>query len=403
MTPEPTSPSLMATYAPAPVRFVSGRGTELFDDEGRRYLDFLAGIAVVSLGHCNKHVVDAIAQQAARLMHVSNLFHNELNERLARDLDRLVGDGSPAGGQVFFSNSGAEANECAIKLARRVGGPGRYVVVSALGSFHGRTLATLAATGQPRKHEAFLPLPEGFRSVAYGDLGALEDAVASPSVAAVLLEAIQGEAGVVVPPAGYLTAVRRVCDEHGILLMLDEIQTGLARTGRWFAFQHEAIGPDVVTVAKSLGNGMPIGACWARRDVAAAFVAGDHGSTFGGQPLACAAGIATLAELEAIDAPGLARRTGAYLAQRLEALAGVASVRGKGLLLAAVLEPGLDASEVARSALRLGLVLNAPVPGVLRLAPPLTVSTAEVDQAVGMLGAALESVSNVGTREGGQK
>ena len=403
MTPEPTSPSLMATYAPAPVRFVSGRGTELFDDEGRRYLDFLAGIAVVSLGHCNKHVVDAIAQQAARLMHVSNLFHNELNERLARDLDRLVGDGSPAGGQVFFSNSGAEANECAIKLARRVGGPGRYVVVSALGSFHGRTLATLAATGQPRKHEAFLPLPEGFRSVAYGDLGALEDAVASPSVAAVLLEAIQGEAGVVVPPAGYLTAVRRVCDEHGILLMLDEIQTGLARTGRWFAFQHEAIGPDVVTVAKSLGNGMPIGACWARRDVATAFVAGDHGSTFGGQPLACAAGIATLAELEAIDAPGLARRTGAYLAQRLEALAGVASVRGKGLLLAAVLEPGLDASEVARSALRLGLVLNAPVPGVLRLAPPLTVSTAEVDQAVGMLGAALESVSNVGTREGGQK
>jgi acetylornithine/N-succinyldiaminopimelate aminotransferase len=403
VTPEPTSPSLMATYAPAPVRFVSGRGTELFDDEGRRYLDFLAGIAVVSLGHCNKHVVDAIAQQAARLMHVSNLFHNELNERLARDLDRLVGDGSPAGGQVFFSNSGAEANECAIKLARRVGGPGRYVVVSALGSFHGRTLATLAATGQPRKHEAFLPLPEGFRSVAYGDLGALEDAVASPSVAAVLLEAIQGEAGVVVPPAGYLTAVRRVCDEHGILLMLDEIQTGLARTGRWFAFQHEAIGPDVVTVAKSLGNGMPIGACWARRDVAAAFVAGDHGSTFGGQPLACAAGIATLAELEAIDAPGLARRTGAYLAQRLEALAGVASVRGKGLLLAAVLEPGLDASEVARSALRLGLVLNAPVPGVLRLAPPLTVSTAEVDQAVGMLGAALESVSNVGTREGGQK
>ena len=403
MTPEPTSPSLMATYAPAPVRFVSGRGTELFDDEGRRYLDFLAGIAVVSLGHCNKHVVDAIAQQAARLMHVSNLFHNELNERLARDLDRLVGDGSPAGGQVFFSNSGAEANECAIKLARRVGGPGRYVVVSALGSFHGRTLATLAATGQPRKHEAFLPLPEGFRSVAYGDLGALEDAVASPSVAAVLLEAIQGEAGVVVPPVGYLTAVRRVCDEHGILLMLDEIQTGLARTGRWFAFQHEAIGPDVVTVAKSLGNGMPIGACWARRDVATAFVAGDHGSTFGGQPLACAAGIATLAELEAIDAPGLARRTGAYLAQRLEALAGVASVRGKGLLLAAVLEPGLDASEVARSALRLGLVLNAPVPGVLRLAPPLTVSTAEVDQAVGMLGAALESVSNVGTREGGQK
>jgi acetylornithine/N-succinyldiaminopimelate aminotransferase len=402
MTREPTSPTLMATYAPAPVRFVSGRGTELFDDEGRRYLDFLAGIAVVSLGHSNERVTGAIAQQAARLMHVSNLFHNELNERLACALDRLVGDGSAAGGQVFFSNSGAEANECAIKLARRVGGPGRYVVISALGSFHGRTLATLAATGQPKKHEAFRPLPEGFRSVPYGDLGALEQAVAPASVTAVLLEAIEGEAGVIVPPAGYLTAVRRLCDERGILLMLDEIQTGLGRTGRWFAFQHEAIRPDVVTVAKSLGNGMPIGACWARRDIAAAFVAGDHGSTFGGQPLACAAGIATLAELEAIDAPGLAERTGAYLERRLGALAGVASVRGKGLLLAAILEPGLDATEVTRSALGLGLVLNAPVPGVLRLAPPLTVSIAEVDEAVGILGVALESVGSADTGGGGR-
>ena len=402
MTPEATSPTLMPTYAPAPVRFVSGRGTELFSDEGRRYLDFLAGIAVVSLGHANARVGDAIARQAARLMHVSNLFHNELNERLACELDRLVGDGSAAGGQVFFANSGAEANECAIKLARRVGGPGRYVVISALGSFHGRTLATLAATGQPKKHEAFRPLPEGFTSVPYGDVGALADAVASPAVTAVLLEAIQGEAGVVVPPAGYLAAVRRLCDQRGILLMLDEIQTGLGRTGRWFAFQHEAVCPDVVTIAKSLGNGMPIGACWARRDLAAAFVAGDHGSTFGGQPLACAAGIATLAELEAVDGPRLARQTGAYLAQRLEALAGVASVRGKGLLLGAVLEPGLDAGEVTRLALRLGLVLNSPVPGVLRLAPPLTVSTAEVDEAVGMIAAALAYASGARTGEGGQ-
>lgn len=403
MKAEPTSPTLMTTYSPAPVRFVSGRGTELFDDEGRRYLDFLAGIAVVSLGHANERVADAIAGQAGRLMHVSNLFHNGLNERLARDLDRLVGDGSPSGGKVFFANSGAEANECAIKLARRAGGPGRYVVISALGSFHGRTLATLAATGQPKKHEAFRPLPEGFRSVAYGDVGALEDALVAPSVAAVLLEAIQGEAGVVVPPVGYLAEVRRVCDERGVLLMLDEIQTGLGRTGRWFAFQREAILPDVVTVAKSLGNGMPIGACWARGQVAAAFVAGDHGSTFGGQPLACAAGIATIAELEAIDAPALAERTGAYLAQRLGSLAGVASVRGAGLLLGAVLEPGLDAGEVTRSALSLGLVVNAPAPGVLRLAPPLTVTTTEVDEAVGILGAALGSVSGVETRKGGQE
>jgi len=393
----------MPTYAPAPVRFVSGRGTELFDDLGRRYLDFLAGIAVVSLGHCNERVSGAIAHQAARLMHVSNLFHNELNERLALDLDRLVGDGSPAGGQVFFSNSGAEANECAIKLARRAGGHGRYVVVSASGSFHGRTLATLAATGQSAKHEGFRPLPEGFQSVAYGEIGALEEAVGSPCVTAVLLEAIQGEAGVIVPPAGYLAAVRRVCDERGILLMLDEIQTGLARTGRWFAFQHEAIDPDVVTVAKSLGNGMPIGACWARREVAAAFVAGDHGSTFGGQPLACAAGLATLAELEAIDGPGLAERTGAYLARRLGSLAGVAWVRGKGLLLAAVLEPGFDAAQVTREALHLGLVVNAPAPQVLRLAPPLTVSLAEVDEAIALLGQALAGVAGTPTIQGGQR
>ena len=391
MTSLPTAPMLMPTYAPAPVRFVSGRGTELFDDEGRRYLDFLGGIAVVAVGHSNPRVAEAVGGQAARLMHVSNLFGNELNERLAADLDRLIGDGSPAGGQVFFANSGAEANECAIKLARRVGGGTRFVVLSALGSFHGRTLATLAATGQPKKHAPFQPLPEGFRNVAYGDVGALEAAADPDSVTAILLEAMEGEAGVVVPPPGYLAAVRRLCDERGILLILDEVQTGLGRTGRWFAFQHEAVHPDIVTVAKSLGNGMPIGACWARREVAAAFVPGDHGSTFGGQPLACAAALATLAELESIDAPGLAMRTGSYLAARLEALPGVAAVRGKGLLLASVLDPGLDAAEITAAALRNGLVVNAPVAGVLRLAPPLTVSIAEVDEAMGILGDVLAS------------
>jgi acetylornithine/N-succinyldiaminopimelate aminotransferase len=391
MTTVPASPTLMSTYAPAPVRFVSGRGTELFDDEGRRYLDFLAGIAVVSLGHANPRVAAAIGEQAGRLMHVSNLFYNELAERLASELDLLIGDGSPAGGQVFFANSGAEANECAIKLARRAGGAGRHVVVSALGSFHGRTLATLAATGQPKKHGPFQPLPEGFRHVAYGDIAALEEATRNESVTAVLLEAIEGEAGVVVPPDGYLAATRALCDERGILLMLDEVQTGLGRTGRWFGFQHEGILPDVVTVAKSLGNGMPIGACWARREVAAAFSPGDHGSTFGGQPLACSAALATLGELQAIDAPGLARRTGKYLAERLEALTGVSAVRGKGLLLAAVLEPGLDSAEITADALEHGLVVNAPAPGVLRFAPPLTVSTREVDEAMGILGPVLEA------------
>jgi len=397
----PDSPTLMATYARAPVSFVSGRGTELFDDQGRRYLDFLAGIAVVSLGHANPRVTDAIAAQAARLTHVSNLFYNELAEPLAAQLDRLVGDGSPANGQVFFANSGAEANECAIKLARRWGGQGRYVVISALGSFHGRTLATLAATGQPKKHESFQPLPVGFENVPYGDMDALERAAGAEGVTAVMLEAIQGEAGVVVPPPGYLAAVRRLCDEREILLILDEVQTGLGRTGRWFAFQRESILPDIVTVAKSLGNGMPIGACWARRDVAAAFSPGDHGSTFGGQPLACAAALATLAELEAMDAPSIATRTGSYLSDSLTALEGVASVRGEGLLLGAVLEPGLDASEVAGAALGLGLVVNVPVPGVLRLAPPLTVSLAEVDEAVGMLRMALESATRTMASTGG--
>jgi predicted acetylornithine/succinylornithine family transaminase len=391
MTAGPIAPTLMATYSPAPVTFVKGRGSELFDDAGRRYLDFLAGIAVVSLGHSNERVAGAVADQAARLSHVSNLFHNELAEPLARELDRLVGDGAPAGGQVFFANSGAEANECAIKLARRLGGPARHVVVSALGSFHGRTLATLAATGQPKKHEAFRPLPEGFLNVAYGDVGALAQVLASESVAAVLLEVIQGEAGVVVPPDGYIAAVRQMCDERGILLALDEVQTGLGRTGRWFAFQHEGVSPDIVTVAKSLGNGMPIGACWARREVAAAFVPGDHGSTFGGQPLACAAALATIAELKAVDGPGLASRTGAYLAERLGELDGVLEVRGRGLLLAAVLEPGLDAAQITSAALGNGLVVNAPVPGVLRLAPPLTVSISEVDEAVGILAGVLEA------------
>ncbi len=398
----PESPTLMTTYARAPVKFVSGSGTELFDDEGRRYLDFLGGIAVVTLGHANPQVTQAIAAQAARLTHVSNLFHNELAEPLAVKLDRLVGDGSPAGGQVFFANSGAEANECAIKLARRWGGQGRYVVVSALGSFHGRTLATLAATGQPKKHEAFQPLPEGFENVAYDDLAALERATGSATVAAVILEAIQGEAGVVVPQSGYLAAVRQLCDEREILLILDEVQTGLGRTGRWFAFQREAIVPDVVTVAKSLGNGMPIGACWAQRDIAAAFAPGDHGSTFGGQPLACAAALATLGELEAIDAPSVATRTGAYLTERLTSLDGVARVRGEGLLLGAVLEPGLDATEVVTAALRLGLVVNVPVPGVLRFAPPLTVSLAEVDEAVAILRVALESATRTMASSGGR-
>ncbi|HXY42672.1 MAG TPA: acetylornithine transaminase [Acidimicrobiales bacterium] len=384
--------ALMQTYAAAPVTFVSGSGTVLRDSDGKEYLDFLSGLAVTSLGHAHPRVAAAVERQSKRLVHVSNLFGNELGDRLARTLDRLVGDGTAAGGRVFFANSGAEANECAIKLARRYfsrstppGESARHVVVSAWGSFHGRTLATLHATGQSEKHAGFEPMPEGFEHVGFGDVPALEEATSGAKVAAVLLEAIQGEGGVVPAPPGYLKAVRDLCDERGILLIADEIQTGLGRTGRWFAFQRAGIRPDIVTVAKALGNGFPIGACWARAEVAGAFQPGDHGSTFGGQPLACAAALATLEVMEEIDAPSLAARAGARLADGLGGIDGVSEVRGEGLLLAAVLAPGIDAKAVVAAALTRGLVVNAPVAGVVRLAPPLTVSDAEIDQAVAIL------------------
>ena len=290
---------LMPTYPIPTVQFVRGSGTELWDRDGRRYLDFLAGLAVVSLGHANAEVADAIADQARRLVHVSNLYGTEPGAAVAQTLDRLLG----GGGQVFFCNSGAEANEAALKLARKWGGRGKYQVISAYGSFHGRTLATLHATGQPQKHEPFQPLPEGFRHVVWNDLDALESAI-DPSVAAVLLEPVQGEGGVNPATTEYFAGVRQLCDERGLLFMVDEVQTGLGRTGAWFGHQHFGVVPDVVTMAKALGNGMPIGACWARRDVAAAFEPGDHATTFGGQPLAAAAARAVLAIMERDDAPG---------------------------------------------------------------------------------------------------
>ena len=378
---------VMATYRRLPVAFVRGEGTRLWDSEGREYLDFLSGLAVTSLGHAHAEVAEAVSDQACRLVHVSNLYYNEVQPRLAARLDALVG----GGGRVFFANSGAEANECAIKLARRHGqsngGPDRHHVVSAYGSFHGRTLATLAATGQPDKQEVFWPLPSGFRQVAYGDLRALEAAL-DERACAVLLEPIQGEGGVVEPPPGYLAEVRRLCDEREVLLMLDEVQTGLGRTGTWFAFQAEGIRPDVVTVAKALGNGVPIGACWARAEVAGALQPGDHASTFGGQPLAARAALAVLDVMEREDVPGRARRAGERLAGALAALRGVRNVRGRGLLLAAVLEEE-RAAEVAQRCLETGLVVNPVRPDALRFAPPLLVTDAEIDRAVAIVAAAL--------------
>ena len=375
----------MDTYPPQPVTFVRGAGSRLYDGDGREYLDFVAGLAVTSLGHAHPAVAAAVAQQARTLLHVSNLYGTTVGPEVATTLDRLVG----GGGRVFFCNSGAEANECAIKLARKWGGPGRYAVVSLYGSFHGRTLATLHATGQPQKHEAFQPLPEGFRHVAWDDLDALDRAVDPAAVAAVLLETVQGEGGVKPLPAGYLAAVRRLCDERHVLLVVDEVQTGLGRTGRWFGFQHDDVRPDVVTMAKALGNGVPIGACWAREEVAAAFVPGDHATTFGGQPLAAAAARATLSVMEAEDVPGRAARAGTRLRTALGAVPEIASVRGRGLLLAAELEGPRPAPAVTAEALQAGLVVNPVTPTALRLSPSLLVTDDEIDEAVSVLAGVL--------------
>ena len=385
---------LMPTYGPPQVRFVRGQGTELWDGEGTRHLDFLSGLAVVSLGHANPVVADAIAEQARTLCHVSNLFGTEPGWEVARTLDELLRDGNPDASryQTFFCNSGAESNEAAIKLARKFGGRGKHDVVCAFSSFHGRTLATLHATGQPQKWEAFQPLPEGFRHVPWNDLDALEQAL-DASVAAVLLEPVQGEGGVNPATREYFQGVERLCRERGILFMVDEVQTGLGRTGEWFGFQHFGVQPDVVTMAKALGNGMPIGACAAKVEVAAAFEPGDHATTFGGQPLATSAARAVLAEMRRLDIPAVATEKGARLRAALLELPAVTEVRGLGLLVAAELDTdalGRDAKAIAAELLDRGLIVNAVTASALRLAPPLTVSEAEIDEAVATLADVLD-------------
>ncbi len=392
-----TRATLMNNYGTPPVTFVRGDGAELWDDRGSRYLDFLCGLAVTGLGHAHPAVTEAVAAQAATLIHTSNLFANQPTAEVVETLDRLIRSG-PGGdtepGRVLFQNSGAEAVEAALKLARKHQGRGRHRVVSAYGSFHGRTLAALAATGQPSKHEPFAPMPEGFRHVPFDDVDALEAAL-DPSVGAVLLESVQGEGGVV--PAGdeYLRAVRRVCDERGILLVMDEIQTGLARTGRWFGYQHAGVQPDIVAVAKALGNGVPTGAVWARSEPAAAFGPGDHGSTFAGQPLALAAARAVLAELQAMDAPAAARRLGDALRDQLSAIDGVDSVRGRGLLLAVELSDRVtaqrSAKDISAACLEQGLVVNGVTPTALRLAPPFVLSDEQLAEGCAILASVLEN------------
>ncbi len=384
--------ALMHTYRDPSVTFVKGSGTRLYDAAGKEYLDFVSGLAVTSLGHCHPAVADAVALQARTLEHVSNLYGNTLAPDVASTIDRLIGGGEErVGGQVFFSNSGAEAIECAIKLARRYSGGRGANVVSAFGGFHGRTLAALAATGQIEKHAGFEPMPAGFSHVPYDDVDALVDAVSGPGVIAVLLEPIQGEGGVVVPSSDYLRAARRICDESGALMIVDEVQTGFGRTGSWFAFQRLGLVPDVVTMSKALGNGFPVGACWAKAEVAAAFGPGDHGSTFGGQPLAMAAVRATLDVMERENVCERARVTGEYLRRSLLTLPGVKEVRGEGLLLAAVFNNPI-AGVVAANAESAGVLVNPVRRDTLRLAPPLLVSNDDVDAAVGVIRGVLRSL-----------
>lgn len=391
---------LMNTYSRAPVAPVRGSGVRIWDADGREYLDFLGGIAVCALGHSHPAVVSAIQKQAATLLHCSNLYLVERQALLAKALL----EGTPFG-KAFFCNSGAEANEAAIKIARKYARvvrreQGRYEIITALNSFHGRTLATVTATGQPKYQKDFEPLPPGFRYVPFNDVPALEGAVGEQT-AAVLLEAVQGEGGVHVADEAYLKRARELCDERGALLIIDEVQTGMGRTGRMFAFEHYGIEPDAVTLAKALGGGVPIGALLAKDEVAAAFTPGTHASTFGGNPLACAA---ALAVVETIRNERLAERAtemGAYFAKALMTLARrfpqVAEVRGKGLMIGLELRPSgcrsdAPARAVAAACLEAGLLINAVSDTTLRFLPALVVSKADIDEAVGILERVMEDV-----------
>jgi acetylornithine/N-succinyldiaminopimelate aminotransferase len=378
---------LMNNYGSPPRLFVKGSGAELWDDNGNRHLDFLCGLAVTSLGHADPAITAAIAAQAATLTHTSNLFANEHQAPVAERISELIDCGP---GQVLFQNSGAEANEAAIKLARKYQGRGRHVVVSAMRSCHGRTLAPRAATGQPEKHEPFQPLPEGFRHVVWNDLAELEHGL-GPEVGAVLLEPVQGEGGVNPATVDYLVGVRKICDERGILLMMDEVQTGFARTGEWFGFHHAGIRPDIVSMAKGIANGMPVGAIWARDDVAAAFVPGDHGSTYAGQALALAGARATIDRYVEMDAPAVVKAKESVLREKLATLEGVDHVRGQGLLLGIELTAdalaGRTGPEIARTCLDRGLILNGITPTALRIAPPFIVTDEQIDEAVSTIAA----------------
>jgi acetylornithine/N-succinyldiaminopimelate aminotransferase len=379
---------LMRTYKRAPVEFVRGEGALLWDAQGKEYLDFLGGISVCSVGHCNPAVVEAVREQAERLMHTSNLFYTEPMVRLAERLAE-----SSLGGRVFFSNSGTEANECAIKIARKHAhrrGISAPEIVSFERDFHGRTYGSLSATPALATNPTLAPMLPGFRAVPFDDAEALRAAVGE-NTAAVLIEPIQGEAGIYPLADETLLAARQACDESGALLIFDEIQTGIGRTGSLWAYEQTPVRPDVLTSAKALGGGMPIGACVTSPEASEVLEPGDHGSTFAGGLLAS---VAALAVLEIVDDASLlrgVRERGAQLREALLALNGVETVRGRGLMLGVGLGADIDAAAIGSDLLERGLIVNVPEPGTLRLLPALTVDSDQVERAVATIAAALLS------------
>lgn len=376
---------LMRNYGRIPLAPVEGDGARMWDADGKEYLDFVSGIAVNALGHCNLAVVDAICDQAKKLIHCSNLYYIEPQVLLAKMLvENSVMD------KAFFCNSGGEANEAAIKLARKYAkvkhGPDKVEIVTALNSFHGRTLATITATGQPKYQKGFEPLPGGFKYVPFNDLQALEEAV-GPATCAVMLEPIQGEGGVNVASKEYINGVKKICKKFGALLIFDEVQTGIGRTGRLFAYEHYGVKPDIITLAKALGGGFPIGAMLARGEAARIFQPGDHASTFGGNPLACAAALATLEEIIEGEVVEYTNSVGEILCTELEKLREkydyVKEIRGKGLLIG--MELSIEGKRIVDGCQEKGLLINCVGGHVLRFIPPLTVSSTEVRQAVTIL------------------
>ncbi|NOT16532.1 MAG: acetylornithine transaminase [Sulfuriferula sp.] len=377
---------LMNTYARLPVSFVRGEGVWLIDDAGNRYLDALAGVAVNGLGHGHPALVKAVSEQAQQMIHCSNIYEVQRQEQLAARLCELSGMD-----KAFFCNSGCEANEAAIKLARLYGhgkGIANPTIIVMEKSFHGRTMATLTATGNRKVQAGFEPLLSGFVRVPYNDVEAVRQvALHNDDVVAVLVEPIEGEGGVAIPDANYLAQLREICDAHGWLLMLDEVQTGVGRTGTWFAFQHADILPDVMSLAKGLGSGVPIGACVARGAAAEVFKPGNHGSTFGGNPLACAAGLATLQTIADEQVLANVQHVGALivagLTRELAGVAGVKSVRGLGMMIGVSLDR--PCGELVKLALAQHLLINVTADSVVRLVPPLVMSADEAAQLVAKL------------------